>query len=93
MNKHQVQDIVDAAIAAAIQQQQALNAAALQQQQVANAVAIQAGIAALPPAAPAGGGAVHPVQPPPAVYALTPGLSYLHQPWNYATSEGLKLYG
>ena len=92
LNQAQIQQIIDVALQAqAVQHQQALadaaaaNALALQQANDANAAALQQAIAALPPA---GGG-----PPPPApVFALTPGLANPMQPWNYGTSEGLKIF-
>ena len=92
LNQAQIQQIIDAALQAqAALHQQALadataaNALALQQANDANAAALQQAIAALPPA---GGG-----PPPPApVFALTPGLANPMQPWNYGTSEGLKIF-
>jgi hypothetical protein len=92
LNQAQIQQIIDVALQAqAVQHQQALadaaaaNALALQQANDANAAALQQAIAALPPA---GGGP----PPVPAAFALTPGLSNPLQPWNYGTSEGLKIF-
>ena len=81
----QAQDLQhQAALQAAVQAQDVQHQAALQAANAANAAALQAAIAGLPPA---GGGA-----PPPVVFALTPGLVNPTQPWDYAKSEGLKLY-
>jgi hypothetical protein len=103
MNQTQVQQIVDAALQAqnvlhqqdladaaaanaqALQQAAAANAQALQQANAANAAALQQAIAALPP--PAAGGV-----PPAPVFALTPGLANPLQPWNYGSSEGIKIF-
>jgi hypothetical protein len=92
MDQGQVQQLVNAAIAAQNAQHQqdladaaAAAALALQQANAANAAALQQAIAALPPA---GGGP----PPPVPVFALTPGLANPLQPWNYGTSEGLKIF-
>ena len=79
---------IQALIDAALLQQDAQHQADLQAANAANAAALQAAIANIPP--PPAGGA--PPVPPPIVFALTPGLMNPNQPWNYASSEGLKLF-
>jgi hypothetical protein len=91
MDAAAVQAIVNAAL---VQQnvlhQQALAdaaadaAAALAQANIDNAAALQMAIAGLP----AGGGP----PAPPVVFALTPGLANPLNPWNYGSSEGLKIF-
>ncbi len=50
--------------------------------QAAVTAAVAAGLAAVPPAVP----------PAPVTFALTPGLVNSAAPWNYSSSEGMKLY-
>jgi hypothetical protein len=88
MDAAAVQAVVDAAVAQAAAQHQADLAAA----NAANALALQQAIAALPPAAPAAGAGAGGAPPAAAVFALTPGLANPGQPWDYTTSEGLKIY-
>ena len=84
----QIQALIDAALA----QQNVQHQADLVAANAANAAALAAAIAALPapppPAPPGGAGGA----PPAPVFALTPGLSNPGQPWNYASSEGLKIF-
>ena len=84
MDAAAVQAVVDAAVAQAAAQHQADLAAA----NAANALAIQQAIAAIPPAPVAAGAAAVPA----AAFALTPGLANPGQPWDYTSSEGLKIY-
>jgi hypothetical protein len=81
-----VQAVVDAAVAQAAAQHQADLATAAN---AANALAIQQAIAAIPeaPAAAAAAAAA-----PVAAFTLMPGLANPGQPWDYTTSEGLKIY-
>ena len=78
-------------------------AAALAQANIANAAALQQALAGLPPAGGAvggaaggaaggvAGGAAGGAGAAPA-FALTPGLANPGQPWNYQTSEGIKIF-
>jgi hypothetical protein len=87
MDAAAVQAVVDAAVAQAAAQHQADLAAA----NAANALALQQAIAGALPVAPAAGAAAA-AGAPAAVFALTPGLANPGQPWDYTTSEGLKIY-
>jgi hypothetical protein len=86
MDAAAVQAVVDAVVTQAAAQHQADIAAA----NAANALALQQAIAAIPSAlvAAAAGAAAAPV----AAFALMPGLANPGQPWDYTTSEGLKIY-
>ena len=85
MDAAAVQAAIDAAVAQVAAQHQVDLAAA----NAANALALQQAIATLPAAPPVAAAAA---AAPAAVFALTPGLANPGHPWDYTTSEGLKIY-